>query len=329
MKIQLESEKETKMSGRKQAKRWLITYPRSEGVTRENIREVIGGIGEIREIIVAEEKHGDGGIHHHVYVEFEKEMYWNAKTQPKKWDVQGHHPNVQTARNRKKTIEYVTKEDESPLIEGVDVKAVVKKEKSYAKMYEMGIEELKDQVHPMNLSRTIGGIQLYKLMRQDARETEECKGIWIQGPPGCGKSHLVEKGFPGAYRKAQNKWWDGYQGEEVVILEDLDGPYLNHYLKIWADKWRCTGEVKGAVVPLMHKWIIVTSNYTIRDIVEMGAKGERVDFTLVEAIERRFKVITMRGEEDRESAKEELGDIITGGEEEEEIAEPANKKSPN
>lgn len=323
----MKREKNTGMSERKQARRWFITYPRTEGITREEIREVISGIGTIREIIVAEEKHGDGGIHHHVYVEFEKQLYWNAKRDTDKWDVKGHHPNVATARNRKKAIEYVTKEDESPLVEGVDIEAVKGKKKSYARIYDMGIEELKDEVHPMNLGKTIGGIQLYKLMRQEARESEKCKGIWIRGKPGSGKSHLVEREFPGAYRKAQNKWWDGYQGEEVVILEDLDGPFLNHYLKIWGDKWRATGEVKGAVVPLMHKWFIVTSNYSIREIVEMGAKGDRVDWIMGEAIERRFKEIILMDESEREEAKRELREIIAEGEEEEEEG-PPRKRGP-
>lgn len=296
------------MSERKQSKRWFITYPRTEGVTKEEIREMISGIGTIREIIIAEENHKDGeGRHHHVYVEFEEKLRWRATAEPRKWDVKGNHPNVQTVRNRKKTIEYVTKEDENPLVQGVDVEAVKGKKRSYAAMYEMGLEELKEEVHPMNLGRTISGIHLYKLMKQSATETKGCRGVWIRGSPGAGKSHLVETKYPDAYRKPQNKWWDGYQGEEVVILEDLDGPYLNHYLKVWADKWRASGEVKGATVPLMHKMLVVTSNYSIREIVEMGSKSDHsVDLVLVEALERRFKVIEMWGEEDRETAAEEM-----------------------
>lgn len=312
---------------RKQANRWFLTYPQSGELTKERTREKLGEMGEIEEIMVAEEKHKEGGKHLHVYVKFAEKIRWRAGAEPDRWDIDGNHPNVQTVRNRKKTIEYLAKEDKTPLIEGFDVEAVKGKKKSYAQIYDMGIEELKDEVHPMNLAKTIGGIQLYKLMKQQARETKGCKGIWIRGRPGSGKSHLVETTFPEAYRKAQNKWWDGYQGEEVVILEDLDGPYLNHYLKIWGDKWRATGEVKGAVVPLMHKWIIVTSNYTIREIVEMGAKREEVDFTLIEAIERRFKEVRLERRGDYEDALKQVLEI-TGEEEEEEITEPARKRSP-
>ena len=296
------------MSGRREAKRWFLTYPQSGDLTKEEVAEELKKIGKVEEIVVGKENHKDEeGKHIHVYVEFAEKIRWRATAEPKKWDVKGKHPNVQTVRNRSKTIQYCMKEDREPYIEGVDVEAVVGKKKSYARMYEMGLEELKEEVHPMNLGRTISGIHLYKLMKQSATETKGCRGVWIRGSPGAGKSHLVETKYPDAYRKPQNKWWDGYQGEEVVILEDLDGPYLNHYLKVWADKWRASGEVKGATVPLMHKMLVVTSNYSIREIVEMGSKSDHsVDPVLVEALERRFKVIEMWGEEDRETAAEEM-----------------------
>lgn len=317
------------MSERKQAKRWFLTWPRSDGLEREMIAEKLREIGPVREMIVAKENHTDEGKHHHAYVEYEEQLSWRARAEPNKWDVEGHHPNVQTVRNRKKTVEYVTKEDKTPLVNGIDLEAVKGKKRSYASLYEMELDDLKEEVHPKDLGRTIGGIQLYKLMKQQARETEGCKGIWIRGAPGSGKSHLVETTFPNAYRKAQNKWWDGYRGEEIVILEDLDGPYLNHYLKIWGDKWRCTGEVKGAVVPLMHKWIIVTSNYTIREIVEMGTKGDRVDFTMIEAIERRFEEVILERREDYEEALEKVKKLTEEEEREEEpTEEPPRKRRP-
>lgn len=45
-------------------------------------------------------------------------------------------------------------------------------------------------------------------------------------------------------------------------MDDLDfegGDKLGHYLKIWADKWACTGETKGGTIPLNHHRFIVTS----------------------------------------------------------------------
>lgn len=51
---------------------------------------------------------------------------------------------------------------------------------------------------------------------------EGTRGEWYWGQPGAGKSRKAYEENPGAYRKAQNKWFDGYRGEKVIILDDLD-----------------------------------------------------------------------------------------------------------
>ena len=56
--------------------------------------------------------------------------------------------------------------------------------------------------------------------------------------PGVGKIHfarqvLVAEGY---YPTLNNKWWDGYQSQKVVIMEDVDKEtvkFLHHHFKIW------------------------------------------------------------------------------------------------
>lgn len=47
--------------------------------------------------------------------------------------------------------------------------------------------------------------------------------------------------------KLCNKWWDGYQGQENVIMDDIGQEHkcLGQQLKIWADRYACVLETKG------------------------------------------------------------------------------------
>jgi len=110
------------------------------------------------------------------------------------------------------------------------------------------------------------------------------RGLWIYGPPGTGKSHVARQLSDSVYLKAQNKWFDGYNGEDVILLDDMDTNVLGHHLKIWSDKWACTGETKGGTIPLRHKLFVVTSNYSIETLYPD-------DMVMQEAIARRFHVI--------------------------------------
>lgn len=113
---------------------------------------------------------------------------------------------------------------------------------------------------------------------QKSTGTDQPRGLWVVGKPGMGKSYHVRKLYPEAYIKAQNKWWDGYYGQEHVLLDDLDklGSCLSHYLKIWLDQYPFDGEIKGGHTCTNYTKFVITSNYWPSELFDDEVVSEAV-----------------------------------------------------
>lgn len=131
----------------------------------------------------------------------------------------------------------------------------------------------------------------YESMVQFSKEPlEEPCGIWIVGPPGCGKDgNVIKKYSP--FVKPHNKWWDGYSGQEVVLISDVDksdAKWIGNFLKIWTDRYPFRAEIKSGTIQIRPKKIFVTSNYLIKELFE--------DVTMSDALDRRFEIIEYYGQ---------------------------------
>lgn len=121
---------------------------------------------------------------------------------------------------------------------------------------------------------------------QSVPELDEFDNRWYYGEPGTGKSRRARDEFPGLFDKSINKWWDGYQNQDTVLLDDFDKNHavLSHYVKRWSDRYPFPIEIKNAYQqPIRPKRIIITSNYTPEEIWPDDPK-------LCAAIRRRFLV---------------------------------------
>lgn len=123
------------------------------------------------------------------------------------------------------------------------------------------------------------------------RLTGPC-GIWLWGDAGAGKTRAVLDQFPDAYPKPRSQWWDGYQGEPTVYIDDVDvfDVKLGGSLKLWSDAYPFIGEIKGGSQKIRPTKVIVTSQYQIEDIWR--------DAETRAALLRRFVVIKKEKEEE-------------------------------
>lgn len=236
---------------------------------------------DIEEYVIAQEDHQDGTKHLHAFIKVSRKIQWSAT----RFDFPDHHGNYQVAKSWNAVKKYVQKGGN--FISSIDVESAQQKRGKHNKaILEMGVKAAVDagliSLHQVpNVQR---GINIYR-SQEPPYDHPDVRGQWYVGEPKTGKSLTARTRHPEAYIKAQNKWWDGYTGQQSVILDDLDkgGVCLGHYLKIWADRYACQGEVKGGHVNLQHRALIVTSNYTIEQL--WGEEPE-----MCEAIKRRFEV---------------------------------------
>lgn len=87
--------------------------------------------------------------------------------------------------------------------------------------------------------------------------------VWcLWGPSGTGKSRWVNARWPDAFWKIPNeKWWDGYTGQETIILDDYkDGDMRLSDLQRLLDWYPLWVEVKGGTIPMLAKRYVFTCN---------------------------------------------------------------------
>jgi len=118
-------------------------------------------------------------------------------------------------------------------------------------------------------------------------ETDTSPNLWVYGDSGEGKSTYVRQ-LAGTdyFAKNKNKWFDCYQGEKTVIIDDFDLGHsgLGSHVKLWGDKFSFVGEIKGGAAYIRPRRMMITSNYSIDEIW----KG---DDQMIASIKRRYKVI--------------------------------------
>lgn len=107
------------------------------------------------------------------------------------------------------------------------------------------------------------------------------------GETGAGKSRKAWELAPNAYPKdPRTKTWDGYQGEENVIIDEFRGGIdIGHILR-WLDRYPVIVDVKYSATVLRCKTIYITSN------LNPDYWYQNLDRESLDALRRRFTRVT-------------------------------------
>ncbi|AJP36369.1 replication-associated protein [Avon-Heathcote Estuary associated circular virus 7] len=109
--------------------------------------------------------------------------------------------------------------------------------------------------------------EAYIVLNQDPR-TWEMENSILWGEPGTGKTKLAYdlkerdgvEGYPLMRNQNGNVWFDGYHGQEILLIDDYYGWIPLAFLLQLLDRYPMNVQTKGGSVPFTSKKIIITSN---------------------------------------------------------------------
>lgn len=93
--------------------------------------------------------------------------------------------------------------------------------------------------------------------------TEKPFVFWRYGPAGTGKTRYIFDNFDidDIYVKDSTRWWDGYEQQKVILIDDFDGLWpFRDFLKL-LDRYPYQGQVKGGYVKINSPYIYITCEF--------------------------------------------------------------------
>lgn len=270
----------------------FLTYPKCDMSLQDAQKILVGMMDPCNYSIIAREKHKDGTIHLHAVIQSKKKK--DVKNE-RYFDLMGHHPHIESPRSIQDCVVYCKKESEyiedGVIEDTMDQSSVQKKAARNKLLLETPLNKLVDdgELSLIQYESIRKAKFLYSIDSKKVSDTHVRKSYWIYGVSGIGKTRFIKDTFPSHhFIKSQNKWWDGYNNEFVVVLEDFDlgGQCLGHHMKLWADDYRFQAEIKGGTIEPSYRLFFVTSQYLPEEIF-------KDDYPLQDAINRRFQIVTV------------------------------------
>jgi len=137
--------------------------------------------------------------------------------------------------------------------------------------------------------------KLEELALRKKWRTWQTVGTWYTGPTGAGKSHACFTGYDPSthYVKClQDEWWDGYTGQEVVILNEFRGNIPFGDLMDLVDKWPKMIKRRGREpLPFLAREVRISSIMSPSECYKYAAlEGSKE----LDEFNRRFKVVNLK-----------------------------------
>lgn len=156
------------------------------------------------------------------------------------------------------------------------------------------------------MCRNHKSVEAYKFITQKHRPSVVPEVVLLYGSTGAGKSHRAQEMYPNAFWLSDGKWWDGYEDQEEVVIDDFYGWIPYHQLLRILDKYPYSVQVKQGTRKLQATKFVITSNNTPDKWYDYGKiKGdvETINRRITQVIEFTVKDFTKTGREKYGSIK--------------------------
>lgn len=109
-----------------------------------------------------------------------------------------------------------------------------------------------------------------RLLKREAQTFRRVEVIYIEGEAGSGKTRSALEAYPHAFKASVDEKtafpFDGYEGEKVLILDELrEGVFTHAYLMQLLDGYKMTVNVKGGSMPACWTKVIIASAYPLKE----------------------------------------------------------------
>ena len=138
-------------------------------------------------------------------------------------------------------------------------------------------------------------IKAMVLQKRDFFKSNGDPHIWLHGGPGSGKSAIMQVVYPKYYNKnLDNRFFDLFHPDKHthMLLQDVDHTTVEklgvQFLKTICDEAGFPVDAKYKTPQLARTTVLVTSNFTLDDVVPEDMKGRNEN---IKALRRRFWTI--------------------------------------
>jgi len=176
--------------------------------------------------------------------------------------------HVERAKNPKKLMEYVMKAETAigkyfeygiPHHQGyrTDIHSVAELVVKGVPIFKIAIE------HAGHYVKYHKGLERLRDVACRTRRSTKPRVCWLYGAAGTGKTKLVFDTHPASdiYVKDGTKWWNAYDGEKVVLIDDFDGEWPFRDLLRLLDRYPYQGQTKGDYVKINCDYIYITCEH--------------------------------------------------------------------